>query len=107
MLSIYVIDKVFRDKEHNIGIQNLIKLSAGDKVFSSPSSSIHTLGLIAISKLLSPSHTVKSAALYNEYTSWMESNNIKYQGFPGFVSNRFGRIAELAKEFMKRGESVI
>ncbi|KAK6168581.1 hypothetical protein SNE40_019782 [Patella caerulea] len=38
----HAIDKVFRDTEQKIGVQNLLHLSAGERVFSSPSSSIHT-----------------------------------------------------------------
>ncbi|KAL4219994.1 Cullin-2 [Mactra antiquata] len=95
-------DKVFRNTEQHIGIQNLIKITAGEKVFCSPSSSIHTLGLIAIAKLLSPSHAAHSVSLYNEYIAWMSANDIPHTGFKGFVANRFGRIAGLAKEYLAR-----
>ena len=56
-------DKVFRQTEQSIGIQKLIDVKAGEKVFVSPSSSIHTLALIAIAKLLSPSHAAHSNSL--------------------------------------------
>ena len=59
----HVFDKVFREIEPKIGVQQLMKLSARDKVFNSPSSSIHTLGQIAICKLLSPSHAANSVSL--------------------------------------------
>ena len=49
------VDKVFRDKEAEIGVAKLIS-TAAQHVFSSPSNSICTLGLIAFAKFLSPSH---------------------------------------------------
>ena len=100
-------DKVFRDIEQKIGVQKLLQISAGDKVFSSPSTSTHTLAQIAIAKLLSPSHAAESISLYNDYKNWMESKEINHDGFKGFVSNRFGRITEIAKEFLSRRQSVL
>lgn len=100
-------DKVFRNVEQKIGIQQLLKLSAGDKVFNSPGSSVHTLGQIAITKLLSPSHAANSVSLYTEYTSWMDDQGIDRAGFKGFKSNRFGRIAETAKQFLKMHEHIM
>ena len=61
-------DKVFRDIEQKIGVHKLMSISAGERVFSSPSS-IHTLAQIAIAKLLSPSHAVHSVSLYSEYVN--------------------------------------
>ena len=75
-------------------------MNAGDKVFSSPGSSIHTLAIIAISKLLSPSYTSYSISLYNEYMSWMELYNIEHTGFKGFTGNIFGNIVEIATDFL-------
>lgn len=100
-------DKVFRNIEQKIGIQQLLKLSAGDKAFNAPGSSVHTLGQIAISKLLSPSHAANSVSLYTEYTSWMDEQGIERAGFKGFKSNRFGRIAETAKQFLKMREHIL
>lgn len=60
----HAIDKVFRNTEQKIGVHNLLQVSAGEKVFSSPSSIIHTLALIAIAKLLSPSHAAHSISKY-------------------------------------------
>ena len=91
----HAIDKVFRNTEQNIGVQKLLYVNAGVKVFSSPGSSIHTLAIIAISKLLFPSHASYSISLYNEYMSWMEICNIEHTGFRGFTVNRFGRIMEI------------
>ncbi|XP_013414654.1 uncharacterized protein LOC106176709 [Lingula anatina] len=102
----HAIDKVFKNTEQKIGIHQLLEVSAGEKVFLSPGSSIHTLGLIAISKLLSPSHAQHSVSLYNDFKSWMADNNIPCQGFKGFEANRFGRIAELAKEYLSWRESI-
>ena len=65
------------------------------------------MGLIAITKLLSPSHASHTVSLYNEYITWMEVNNITHDGFAGFISNQFGRITELAKEFLKRRELIM
>ena len=53
-------DKVFRGAEQRIGVHNLISVKVGEKAFTSSGSSIHTLGEIAISKLLSPSHVAQS-----------------------------------------------
>lgn len=100
------IDKVFKNTEQKIGVHNLLQVTAGDKVFSSPGSSIHTLGLIALAKLLSPSHASHSISLYNEYKMWMTNNEISHTDFKGFVSNRFGRIAELAKVYLQYRENI-
>ena len=62
----HAIDKVYRDTEQKIGVTKLLPVTAGENIFTSPSSSIHTLGLIAISKLLSLSHAQQSVSLYNE-----------------------------------------
>ena len=37
---------------------------------------------------------------------WMDSNEIKHISFRGFVSNRFGRIAELAKVYLQYREHI-
>jgi hypothetical protein len=100
-------DKVFKETEQKIGVQKLLELSAGQQAFLSPSTSIHTLGQIAIAKLLSPSHANHSVSLFNEYKEWMEMHNISHDGFKGFCANRFGRIAEIAKEFTARRQSII
>lgn len=60
------IDKVLKNIEQMIGVHKLLQLSAGEKAFNSPASSIHTLGLIALAKLLSPSHAAHSISLYND-----------------------------------------
>ena len=101
------IDKVFKNTEQMVGVQKILKLSAGEEIFKSPGSSIHTLGLIAIAKLLSPSHASHTVSLYSEYKLWLESNQISLcNTFKGFVSNRFGRIAELAKMFISHHDYI-
>ena len=102
----YACDKVFRDIEQKIGIQKLLKVSAGEKVFTSPSTSVHTLVQIALAKLLSPSHAAHSIYLYNEYTAWMEVKGRDHTGFKGFVANRLGRIAEIAQEYLAQRQSI-
>ena len=37
---------------------------------------------------------------------WMNNNEIKHIGFKGFVSNRFGRIGELAKVYLQHREYI-
>ena len=65
-------DKVFREAEQRIDVHNLISVKVGEKAFISSGSSIHTLGEITISKLLSPSHAAHSVSLYSEFVQWME-----------------------------------
>ena len=60
------IDKVLKDKETEIGVVKLISTDA-QHVFSSPSNSIFTLGLIAFAKFLSPSHSQLNISLYSQY----------------------------------------
>ena len=98
---------LFRNVEQKVGVHKLLKLTAGEKVFTSPSTSVHTLALIAIAKLLSPSHAAHSISLYNEYTASMQAHDIAHEGFKGFVANRFGRIAEIAKEYLQRHQSIL
>ena len=47
----HAIDKVFRNTEQKIGVNWLLSVTAGEKVFMSPGSCVHTLGLIAVAKL--------------------------------------------------------
>ena len=66
----HALDKVFRNMEQKIGIHKLLHLLAGEKAFSSPCTSIHMLGQIAIFMLLSPNHAASSVSL-----STMSTNN--------------------------------
>ena len=98
---------MFREAEQRIGVHNLISVKVGEKAFTSSGSSIHTLGEIAISKLLSPSHAAHSVLLYSEFVQWMEQEGIERQGFKGFTANRFGRIAQIANQFLKMKDQVL
>ena len=100
-------NKVFREVEQRISVQNLISVKVGEKAFTSSGSSIHTLGEIAISKLLSPSHAAHSVSLYSEFVQWMEPEGIERQGFKSFTANRFGRIAQIANQFLKMKDQVL
>ena len=86
MLWLHHTDKAFKDAEQKIGVQKLLNVAAGQKIFLSPSTSVHTLGQIAISKLLSPSHAAQSISLYTDYIQWMEEINITHDGFHGFTA---------------------
>ena len=92
------VDKVFKTNESKIGVHRLLELGAGEKAFSG-GNSIHMLGLLATSKLLSPSHASQSVSLYNDFKQWLKNNGIDESVFKGFVANRIGRIAELSREF--------
>ena len=107
------IDKVFKDRETEIGINKLISTDA-QHVFNSPSNSIFTLGLIAFSKFLSPSHAQLSISLYKAYKQFLSddskseesdthelSTKVLKKGFLGFSSNRFGRTLSLAEAFIE------
>ena len=107
------IDKVFKDQETKAGRDKLISKSASH-VFGS-SSSIATLGLIAISKLLSPSHAQHPVSYHKEYTKFLKQKSddgniaaieIKKSGFKGFNSNRFGRICELGDLVVRHLEMI-
>ena len=107
------IDKVFKDKETEIGVTKLISTDA-QHVFNSPSNSIFTLGLIAFAKFLSPSHAQTSISLYKQYKQYLTedsksedsetkltSSKLLKKGFLGFSSNRFGRTLSLAETFVQ------
>lgn len=94
----HAIEKVFIDTETKIGVEKLID---SGKILQS-SSSIFTLGLLAITKLLSPSHANHTISLYNCFMDWCEQNGrTEVSGFRGFVANRFGRVSELATQFLR------
>lgn len=97
------IEKVFKDTEQRVGLERIIDCT---KILLS-SSSMHTLGLIAITKLLSPSHASHSVSLYTDFIEWMNKHGIQHDGFTGFVGNRFGRIAELAQKFTTMKDTIM
>ena len=113
------VDKIFKDKETVLGTNKLISTDAGH-VFSSPSSSIFTLGLIAFAKFLSPSHAQESVSLYRQYKQFLKEDSEDEQsetreksaillgkGFQKFSSNRFGRVLALAEIFIENKEMLI
>ena len=89
--------------QKRIGIEKLIDCS---DILRSPSSSILTVGLITITKRLSPSHAAHYVAPYNEFVHWLENSNLEFNGFKGFVSNRLGRITELAKLYIGKKDHI-
>ena len=111
------IDKVFKDHETTFGVQKLIGLGAAH-VFSGGSNSIWWLGLIAFSKLLSPSHAQQSISLFSLYTEFLTrdaqsssetsevSTNLLKSGFTSFSSNRFGRLPELSTTFTQHEQQL-
>ena len=72
------------------------------------SSSIITLGLIALAKALSPSHAALSYSLYMQYKIWRSEKGLEYKvSFKGFQSNRIGRIAFLASLFLEHKKDLL
>ena len=65
------VDKTFASHERSVGKDKLISIAASH-VFSSPSNSIFTLGLIALAKLLSPSHSQQTISLYIQYKTFLK-----------------------------------
>ena len=102
----YACEQLFMKAGQMIDVQKLIPIAAGEKVFKS-GSSFYTLDLIGIAKLLSLSHAAHSISPNHEYIQWMDAEGIEHTGFKGFVTTRFGRIEEIAKEFLARKESIM
>ena len=55
-----------------VGVANLVGSGAAH-VFNSPKNSVWFLGLIALAKLLSPSHSTESISLFTEYTKFLNN----------------------------------
>lgn len=103
----HAMDKVFKDIETQVGASNLISEGAAH-VFNAPKTSIWYLGLLALAKLLSPSHNAESISLHTEYKDFLRadsksnsstsklSKDLIKNGLKGFESNRFGRLGELS-----------
>ena len=89
-----------------IGRDQLAGISIGTKAYQS-TSSIVTLGLIAIAKCLSPSHAALTYSLYMDNKNWREEHNLETKDFKGFKSNRFGRIAFLASLYLLHKEDLM
>ena len=99
------LDKVFKDVESIVGVSNLIGRGESH-VFNSPKNSVLYLGLLAVAKILSPSHSTESISLFTDYTKFLskitdESGKAVRNEFKGFISNRFGRIGELSNLIQK------
>ena len=77
-------------------MQKLITITTGEKNYNS-NSSVHSLGQIAFTRLLSPAMLTKQY----DFTTWMHDNgiDIKIKLFHSVVANRLGRAAEIAKKF--------
>ena len=73
-------DKVFRNTEQRIGVHKLMSGSAEEKIYNS-SSSIHRMGQIALTKLLSPSHANQSVSLYTTFVTWLHEHGKQPTGF--------------------------
>ena len=85
------IDKVFKDAETKIGVSNLISEGASH-CFNAPKNSIWYLGLIALGKLLSPSHAKESISLYKDYKVFLKKESTSDES-----------TAELSGTLLKRG----
>ena len=57
--------------------------------------------------LLSPSHASHSVSMYNDFMQYLENNNEDPVKFKGFQANRFGRTAELSREFVKHQKQIL
>ena len=100
------IDFVYLEVESSIGRDKLIGVNIGSMSFTS-SESIVTLGLQALSKLLSSSHAAVSYSLYEPYKLWREREGLDNSNFYGFSQNRFGRTAALAGMFLKHKSDLL
>ena len=80
-------------------MSSLISVGASH-CFNAPKNSVWYLGLIALAKLFSPSHSKESISLYKDYSTFLKNEEFSsidnLKGFKGFQSNRFGRMGEIA-----------
>ena len=94
------LDKTFREHEGHIGSSKLLDVKSKQWTGVSKSTSVMSLVLLACTKLLSPSHAGQSISLYGQFCDYLKKRGVK-NNFKGFVSNRFGRKARMAIEFLK------
>lgn len=95
------LEKVVKAHEQKIGVGKLLHVkSSRFRLPERGGSSILTLGQIAISKMLSPSHAAQSISLYTSFCDFLGNHDVK-NSFKGFTSNRFGRKASHAVETLK------
>ena len=87
-------------------------IGKGARFVSQNGETIWKLGLIALAKLLSPSHNQTSITHHRQYLEFLrrnveddqlveESKAVLKKGFKGFCANRFGRMDELSMIFCK------
>ena len=91
--------------ENEIGRDKLIGVDIGSQAFTSKSSVV-TLGLIALSKLLSTSHASVPYSLYSTYKLWRSKEGLDTSQFKGYSENRFGMKSYLAKLFLHQKEDL-
>ena len=65
------------------------------------------MAINALSKLLSYSHAALPYSLCVMYKKWRKAEGLDKIDFEDFSSNRFGRIATLAKRFLQHREDLI
>lgn len=92
--------------ESKVGRDQLIGVDIGSKAFTSKSSVV-TLGLIALSKLLSTSHASVPYSLYSTYKLWRSKEGLENSNFKGFSENRFGMKSFLAKLFLEQKQDLV
>jgi hypothetical protein len=98
----HALEHTFKEAEKAIGLEKLINCA---NILKSSSSSLHTSGLIALAKLLSPSHASHTVSLYSEYKDWLSTKTGENgTSFKGFVSNRFGRVLHLSNQYLRHKE---
>ena len=108
------LNKTLTDFELKVGVHKLLGRGLESTHVLSSNESVWILGLIAFSKLLSPSSAVDTISLNKLYLKFLfsESKDIESElsplatellktGFKKFVSNRFGRMSSLSKTFIQ------
>ena len=65
-------------------------------------SSIIILGLIALSKCLSSSHTALGYSLYTDYVTGRKRQSLSCETFKRFQHNRFGRMRYLTALYLEQ-----
>ena len=108
------LNKTLTDFELKVGVHKLLGRGLESTHVLSSNESVWILGLIAFSKLLSPSSAVDTISLNKLFLKFLfsESKDIESElsplatellktGFKKFVSNRFGRMSSLSKTFIQ------
>ena len=102
------VDKVFKQFETTIGVQNLITLNAGQAAFIN-NNSVFTMAINALSNFSATanSHATLPYSLCVMYKKWRKAEGLDKIDFEDFTSNRFDRIATLANRFLQHREDLI